>query len=181
MNLLTSGKLSPASDALPWASLFWRPAWRGGCFVLPLTHSGSCLAKLSHREGERGASQRRDPHCVKLISSFTSVPGHHPQARLLTLIMNLSQPLCPPSLWDSSDRGEALPCSSPVLPGGVGVSCAWPQARAQTHVLANWTKLPWSQSDETRKINQIRVYLFHLLQMIQSFTLSKGNSPTHIW
>lgn len=121
MNLLTSGKLSPASDALRWASLLWRPAWRGGCFVLPLTHSGSCLAKLSHREGERGASQRRDPHCVELISSFTSVPGHHPQARRLTLIMNLSQPLCPPSLWDSSDRGEALPCSSPVLPGGVGV------------------------------------------------------------
>ena len=89
----------------------------GRVCVLPLTHSGSCLAKLSHREGERGASQRKDPHCMELISSFAPVPGHHLQARLLTLIVNLCQPLCPPSLWDSSDRGKALPCSSPVLPG----------------------------------------------------------------
>lgn len=126
------------------------------------THSGSCLAKLSHREGERGASQRRDPHCVELISSFAPVPGHHPQARLLTLIVNLCQPLCPLSLWDSSDQ-ERPSLQFPSVAWGVGVSCVWPQARAQAHVLTNWTKPPWSQSDERRKINQIRVNLFYLL------------------
>lgn len=68
--------------------------------------------------GRGGDIPRRDPHCLELVSSYSSAPGPYPQAELLTLAVSFCSPPAPFRSKTLAIRGRGPVLKFPRAPQG---------------------------------------------------------------